>query len=90
MKTAKELCAKAALKLYLPPSFVWGVYKSYWKAVRAYISQLPLKENLSEEDFLKLKTSINIPSLGKFYVDWDEMSKKKKRHEGYNHKKVNT
>lgn len=88
MTTAKELCAKAALKLNLPPAYVWEVYKSYWKAVRAYLSSLPLKENLSEEDFSKLKTSINIPSLGKFYVDWNELARKKKKHEGYNHNKA--
>lgn len=86
MKTAKELCNKAALKLNLPPNYVWEVYKSYWKAVRTHISTLPLRDSLTEEEFSKLRTSINIPSLGKFYVDWEELKRKKLKHERYYNK----
>ena len=88
MKSVRELCAKAAVELNLPPNFVWEVYKNYWRAVRVHISGLPLKESLSEEDFSKLKTSINVPSLGKFYIDWDLLEGKKRKHERYNHKKA--
>lgn len=84
MKNVKELCTKAAVKLNLPPDYVWEVYKNYWRAVRVHISELPLKESLSEEAFLKLKTSINVPSLGKFYIDWDSLKRKKEKHERYN------
>lgn len=88
MRTAKELCAEAAVKLNLPPNYVWEVYKSYWRAVRAHISSLPLKENLSEEDFAKLQTSINVPSLGKFYIDWGLLNGKKTKHERYSNQKI--
>ena len=29
---------------------------------------MPLKENLSEEEFAKLQPNVNIPSIGKLYV----------------------
>lgn len=83
MKEVRELCAKAAAELNLPPNYVWEVYKNYWRAVRAHISGLPLKGNISKEDFSKLKTSVNIPSLGKFYIEWDLLAGKKKKHERY-------
>ena len=86
--TIKELCTKVALELNLPPKYVWEVYKSYWKAIRLYLSELPLKEDISEEEFSKLKTSINIPSLGKFYVDFGLVDGKKKKYERYNNNKI--
>ena len=83
----KDLCTKVALDLNLPPKYVWEVYKSYWKAIRNYMSSLPLKE-LSEEDLGKIRTNINIPSLGKFFIDLEGLNRKKQRYEGYSNKKT--
>ena len=82
----KDVIKKAAMKLNLPHKYVWGVYKAYWAAVNNYISELPLKEDITKEEFDKLKTSVNIPSLGKFYVDWEHLKSKKKEHERYKRK----
>jgi hypothetical protein len=38
-----------------------------------------LKEDLSDEEFLKLKPNVNIPSLGKFYVTLERYRKVKAR-----------
>ncbi|MCF0114095.1 MAG: hypothetical protein HUJ56_01995 [Erysipelotrichaceae bacterium] len=43
------------------------VYKTYWNTIKALIQGLPLKDNITEEEFKSLKTSFNIPSLGKLY-----------------------
>lgn len=51
--------------LELPKEVVLKTYKAYWKFIREHIEKLPLKDNLSQKDFESLKTSINIPSLGK-------------------------
>ena len=40
-------------------------YKAYWKYIRDSIQELPLKDDMSEEEFLMLKPNFNIPSLGK-------------------------
>ena len=38
-----------------------------------------LKENLNEEDFAKLRTNFNIPSIGKLTCTYDRMLGMKKR-----------
>lgn len=86
--TPKEICAEAAMKLNLPHEYVWEVYKSFWKTVRIYIATLPLKEDIAEEDLSKIKTSVNIPSIGKFYLDWDKLKRKKDKYERYSNKKA--
>lgn len=50
----------------IPKEVVEKVYKMYWKFVKEYISSMPLDSDISEEEFHELRTSINIPSLGKF------------------------
>lgn len=54
-----------ANKLELPREVVKEAYESYWKYIRCTISELPLKNDLSEEEFNKLRTNFNIPSIGK-------------------------
>lgn len=54
-----------ANKLELPREVVKEAYESYWKYIRCTISELPLKDDLSEEEFNKLRVNFNIPSLGK-------------------------
>lgn len=52
--------------------FVDRVYRSYWKAVREYIGSLPLKEDLTDEQFAQLRPNVNIPSIGKLYITSDK------------------
>ena len=79
--TTKEIAYKAAVELNLPPKYVWEVYKSYWMFVRNYISSLDVKNITTEEEFNKLRTNINIPSLGKFHLDWNRLENKRKENE---------
>jgi hypothetical protein len=81
--TPKEIAYKAAIKINLPPEYVWEVYKSYWQFIRHYISSLNIKDLHSEEDFNKLRTNINVPSLGKFHLDWERIQNKRKENERY-------
>lgn len=64
----ERIVSEVAENLSLPKQFVDRVYKSYWRAVREYISMLPLKDDLSDEEFTQLKQNINIPSIGKLYI----------------------
>lgn len=88
--TTKDIVRKASAELNIPYTTVWNVYEAYWKFIRNHISSLPLKEDITEEEFSKLKTSINVPSLGKFHLDWDRLCIKKKEHERFKHKKAET
>jgi isopenicillin N synthase-like dioxygenase len=41
------------------------VYRAYWGIIKNKIETLPLKDDLTEEDFKQLKTFFNLPQLGK-------------------------
>lgn len=56
-------------------------YESHWLFIRESIKALPLKEDLSEEEFKKLKTNFNIPSLGKLTCTYERMLGVRKRFE---------
>lgn len=52
-------------ELGLSSEVVSIAYELHWKFIRETIKALPLKEDLSEEEFSRLRTNFNIPSLGK-------------------------
>lgn len=56
------------------------MYKSYWEFIRKTIEKLPLSENISKEEFEVMRTSFNIPSLGKLHCSYDRMLGVKKRY----------
>lgn len=70
---------KVAEKHNLPFAVVDKTYKAYWGFVRHALLSLPMKEVLTEEEFGQLRTSVNIPSLGKFSCDFERYTRIKKR-----------
>jgi hypothetical protein len=74
-----EIIAIVSDKLCLSKDMVDKVYKSYWRSVKEYISSLPLKEDLSDEEFLSLQPNVNIPSIGKLYVTLDRYKRLKQK-----------
>jgi len=66
-------------KLNIPEDVVDAAYKSFYEFVKEKITELPLKEELSEEEFSKLRTNFNIPSLGKLHCTYERYSKVKER-----------
>lgn len=55
------------------------IYKAYWCIIRKHIENLNLKEDLSEEEFSKIQTNINIPSLGKLTCTYNRYKKVRER-----------
>lgn len=74
-----DIIRKVSEELNLPKEVVDRAYKSFWLFINQSIQSLPLKENLNEEDFAKLKTNYNIPSLGKLTCTYERMLGVKKR-----------
>lgn len=70
---------EVADKMNIPVEVVEFAYKSYWKFIRKTIQELPLKEDLSEEEFAELKTNFNIVSLGKLSCCYDRYKRIKLR-----------
>jgi len=79
--TYKEITSRVAAETGVSAAFVDRVYKAYWQAVRDHIGSLPLKDDLTDEEFLKLRPNVNIPSIGKLYVTLGRYRGMKKTHE---------
>ena len=79
MIVLEKIYKEVALKLGLNESDVKEAYQLYWNFFRKSIEALPLKEDLTKEEFSKLKTSFNIPYLGKFSCTYDRYLRMKKK-----------
>lgn len=77
----QQILDKVAGELQLPVDIVNNTYKAYWFFIKETIEALPLKEDMSDEEFSKLKTNFNIPSLGKLHCTIDRYKAMKKRFE---------
>ena len=76
--TYEEIISKVSKDTGLPEKLVDRTYRSYWRAIREHISLLPLKEDLSDEEFKELRPNVNIPSIGKLSVTLDRYHRMKK------------
>lgn len=76
-----EILDKVSKELNIPIEVVKQAYESYWVYIRKSIVDLPFKQEVSQDDFSKLKTNFNIPSLGKLTCTYDRMIGVKKRFE---------
>lgn len=74
-----DIIDKVSKELDIPVEVVDAAYKSYWKFIKQTIQSLPLKNDIDEEEFAKLRTNFNIPSLGKLTCTFDRMMGVKKR-----------
>lgn len=80
MKAYEKACNMAADKIGLPRSLVRKVYHAYWRAIRDHVSALPMKEELTDEEFMELQPNVNIPSIGKLHVTLDRYKRVKRVH----------
>ena len=81
-----DIFGKVSNKTGIPVEIVEKTYKMYWEFIKQSIQELPLKDDLSEEEFANLKTNFNIPSLGKLNVTYDRYIGVKKKYK-YKEKK---
>lgn len=84
--TRADIIKSVAKNVGLSEDIVDRTYRAYWKAIREYLASLPLKEELSDDSFLSLRTSVNIPSIGKLFVT---LGKYKAMKESYGRRKSN-
>ncbi len=76
-----DVIGKVSEELNIPVEVVDKAYKLSWKFIKDNIQALPLKDDISEEEFSTLRTSFNLPSLGKLNTTWDRTVGAKKRFE---------
>ena len=66
-----DILERLSREMSLPKEVVDAAYKSFYTFIRETITGLPLKEDLTEEEFNKLKTNFNLPALGKLHCTYD-------------------
>ena len=79
--TKNEAIQKVAQELGIPYEIAHKAYSKAWEFIKGKIGELPLKEELTEEEFKKLRPNFNIPEIGKLMVTWDKYQKMKRRNE---------
>ena len=79
-----NIIGKVSKELSIPVEVVDRAYKSYWDFIKDKIQSLPLKEDINEEEFAKLKTNFNLPALGKLSCTYDRMIGVKKKYKYIN------
>lgn len=77
----EEIIQRVAADTGLSRRLVDRGYRAYWKAIREHIIALPLKQDLTDDEFLLLRPNINIPSIGKLHVTLDRYHRMKKHFE---------
>lgn len=82
--TLKEIYTQVALKEGINKKDVELIYNNYWRFIKEFISSIPLKEEYTEEEYSKLKTSVNIPSIGKLHCTYKRYLSLKRK---FNHKR---
>lgn len=76
----KDIIKKLSSEMNLEEEVVDAAYRSFFEFVRETISALPLKEDLTEDQFKELKTNFNIPALGKLHCTYERYLNKKKQY----------
>ena len=76
--TYGEIIREVAKDTGLPIRLVDRTYRAYWRVVREHICSLPLKDDLTDEEFMQLQPNVNIPSIGKLHVTLDRYHRMKK------------
>lgn len=74
-----DIIGKVSKEMNIPVEVVNRAYKSYWKFMKQTIQSLSLKDDINEEEFAKLRTNFNIPSLGKMTCTYERMLGVKER-----------
>ena len=73
---------KVARELSVDQKLVEQVYKSYWSFIKEHITSLPLRD-LSQEEYDSTVSNVNLPFLGKLYVDYNKLAKYHKERKLY-------
>lgn len=85
----RKIISDVAKNTGLPEKLIESTYKAYWKYIKDSIENLPLKEYLSKEEFSKMRTNFNIPSLGKLVCTFDTYKRRKDYYRKYEETKEN-
>jgi hypothetical protein len=75
----KKIYKETSEHFGLPVEVVKAAYESFYKFIRETIKEIPLKD--SDINIKDLKTSFNIPSIGKLYCNEKKLEKIKSKYD---------
>lgn len=68
---------KASDKLNIDYDIVKDTYNKYWQQIREYIKNIPIDQCYIKDTFDKNQTSFSLYKLGKLYIDYNYLIKRK-------------
>lgn len=80
MKLNKLIYNKVAKQSGLSPRVIEEIHRLNWKFIKDKIEELPLKEDITEEELNKLRLSFHIKGLGTLYTTKELITYLKERH----------
>lgn len=80
----QKIIQRVSKELGIDYDVVLFAYRSYWNMIRDNIINISFNNDISKEDFGKIKNSFNIPALGKLGCTYDNYIGMKKRFEYIN------
>lgn len=72
---SERILNKVSQDINIPKATVNKIYNAYWKYIRYILQEIPLKRDLSEDQFNNMKSSVNIPAIGKLYCNYNRYKK---------------
>lgn len=80
MKLNELIYNKVAKQSGLSPRVIEEIHRLNWKFIKDKIEELPLKEDITEEELNKLRLSFHIKGLGTLYTTKELITYLKERH----------
>lgn len=77
--TYTEIVQRVSEDTGISTDIIDKAYKAFWLYIRNSVQELPLKEDITETEFLSLRPNFNISSLGKLCVTYDRYKGVKNR-----------
>lgn len=65
-----DIIKQLSKQLCLPESVIRNTYLAYWTFIRDTIESMKFPQGITEEQFNNMRTSFNIPNIGKLYCSY--------------------
>ncbi len=77
--TLEDIIHQVANEMELPYDVCYKAYMASWKFILTKVQALPVNEDMTLEEFKKLRVNFNMPSLGKLNITEDAFLRRNKR-----------
>lgn len=72
-KTLISVYKEVSEELGIPKEVVDRAYRDFWNFTKEVFESIPIQSIKTEEDFNKIRASMNIPKFGKLYTSWEKI-----------------